>query len=225
MCHMRKESVVAVVPVREGSTRIPNKNFLPFGKEPTLIHNKIEQLKKAECFDHIYISSNSERIQEIAESLDVEFLARDPSMCAAAARWDEVVVNILNSVPGNPHVVWAMVTSPLFVRYREAVDHYLKALPEYDSLVGVKEIREYLIDEKGRPLFYSFGIWHPYTNELKPMYAINDTIFIGKKSNQLLWRYWIGRKPYLFSGDPIESIDVNFPKDLTLARVAYEAQV
>lgn len=219
------EAIVAIVPVREGSTRIPNKNFLPFGKAPTLIHNKIEQLKKAERFDHIYISSNSERIREIAESLDVEYLPRDPLMCTSSARWDEVVVNILNSVPGNPHTVWAMVTSPLFVRYQEAVDQYLKGIPEYDSLVGVKEIREYLIDEKGRPLFYSFGVWHPYTNELKPMYAINDTIFIGKKSDQLLWRYWIGRKPLLFSGDPIESIDVNFPQDLELARVAYNAQV
>ena len=91
---------------------------------------------------------------------------------------------------------------------------------EHDSLVSVKPIREYLVDEAGRPLFYGFGVWHPYSNELKPLFAINDAVFIAKKSDQLRWRYWVGRTPYLFHCDPLESIDVNFPEDLELALAA-----
>ena len=52
----------------------------------------------------------------------------------------------------------------------------------------------------GRPLFYGFGVWHPYTTEFKPMYAISDALFIARKSDQMLWRYWFGRKPYLMEG-------------------------
>lgn len=218
----KTNQIVAVVPVREGSSRIKDKNFLPFGKYPTLVHNKIQQLKNSECFDHIYLSSDSRRVKEIAESCGIEFLYRDPEMCTSKPRWDEVVVAILNTVPGNPHVVWAMVTSPLFIRYKEAVEFYLSNLNEYDSLVGVKQIREYLVDDKGRPLFYSFGVWHPYSNEIKPLFAINDVIFIAKKSDQIYWRYWIGRKPFLFHCDPVESIDINFPEDLELAIVAQQ---
>lgn len=218
----KKGEIVAVVPVREGSSRIKDKNFMPFGGQSTLIHNKIKHLKEAGCFGHIYVSSDSARAREIAKECGIEFLERDPVMCTSKPRWDEVVEAILKTVPGDPHVLWAMVTSPVFTRYKEAVDTYLSRVDTNDSLVGVKEIKEYLIDEAGRPLFYSFGAWHPYSSELKPLYAINDTVFIAKKSDQLYWRYWIGRKPYLFRCEPLESIDVNFPEDLEMAQLAYE---
>jgi N-acylneuraminate cytidylyltransferase len=218
------EEVAAIVPVREGSTRIKDKNFLPFGDEPTLIHNKINQLKRAGCFHHIYVSSDSQKARAIAGECGVEFLPRDSFYCESKPRWHEVIKHILQTVPGNPHVVWAMVTSPLFERYKEAVETYLGHLDTHDSLFGVKKIQEYFVDEKGKPLFYSFGPWHPYSNELKPLYAMNDTIFIARKSDQLEWQYWIGLKPYLFFGNHIESIDVNFPEDLEMALLAKKMQ-
>lgn len=217
-----KNPIVAVIPVREGSSRIQNKNFLPFGRFPTLIHNKIRQLEDSKCFDHIYISSDSQKARKIAEECGAEYLYRDPHMCTSKPRWDEVVDSILSTVPGDPHVAWAMVTSPIFARYDEAVERYFSHLDEYDSLVGVKPIREYLVDENGRPLFYSFGVWHPYSNELPSLYAINDTIFIARKSDQLYWKYWIGRKPYLFHCQAGESIDINFPEDLEMAVLAQQ---
>ncbi len=220
MTKLNSEPVVAVVPVREGSTRIKNKNFLPFGESQTLVHNKIEHLQKAGCFDHIYLSSDSAKVKEISAECGVEFLPRDPEMCTSKPRWDEVVEHIMHTIPGNPHVAWAMVTSPLFTRYNDAVELYLANLETHDSLVGVKKIQEYLVDEECRPLFCGFGVWHPYSNEIKPLYAINDVIFIARKSDQIYWRYWIGRKPYLFLCDPLESIDVNFPEDLEMALVA-----
>ena len=221
MSKNNKETVV-VIPVREGSSRIKDKNFIPFGNHQTLIHNKIEQLKKADCFSHIYVSSDSSRAKIIAKECGAEYLERNPYMCTSKPRWDEVVVSILETVPGNPHVAWAMVTSPLFSRYDDAVKKYLSNLKDFDSLVGIKKIREYLIDDKGRPLFYAFGAWHPYSNELPSLGAINDTLFLARKSDQLKWRYWLGRKPCLFSCDSIESIDVNFPEDLEMARLAWE---
>ena len=90
----------------------------------------------------------------------------------------------------------------------------------FDSLVGVKKIQEYLLDESGRPLFFGFGRWHPYTNEIKPLFSINDAIFIARKSDQILWRYWFGPKPYLYVTGSLESIDINFPEDLEMAEAA-----
>lgn len=214
----KPQEVVALIPVREGSERIRDKNFSPFGKHPTLVHRKIAHLRQAGCFAHIYLSSDSPRVAKIAEECDVEFLPRDPYMCTSKPRWDEVVVSILETVPGNPHVGWAMATSPLFENYKSAVETYLKNLGLNDSLVCVKKMREYLMDGKGRPLFTGFGIWHPYTSEMEPLYAISDTFFIAKKSDQLLWRYWFGRTPHLFENSPIESVDVNFQEDLELAQ-------
>ena len=42
---MDNDQTVAVVPIREGSSRIKDKNFVPFGKHTTLLENKIQHLK------------------------------------------------------------------------------------------------------------------------------------------------------------------------------------
>ena len=217
---MRNE-LVAVIPVRVGSTRIKRKNFQPFGEYKTLIHQKIDHLKRSGCINKIYVSSNNDEIRSIADECNVEYLEREDYYCSSEARWDEVVTHIVESIPGSPHILWAMVTSPLFIRYQDAINEYFLGLEEgYDSLIGVKKINEYLIDESGRPLFFAFGPWHPYTTEFKPMYAINDVVFIAPKDLQIKLRYWFGRNPKLLECDVIESIDVNFPDDLKLAIAA-----
>ena len=216
-----EEEIVVVVPVREGSTRIKNKNFRPFGGYDTILENKLEQLKAANCFNHIYVSSDSEKAKEITKKTGAEYLPRDPHMCTSIPRWDEVVVHVMETIPGNPIVAWAMATSPLFTRYSDAVKEYFNSMEQgHDSLVGVKTVNEYLIDESGRPLFFGYGPWHPYTTEFKPMYAINDVIFIAPKELQIKYRYWFGRKPKLFDCGTLESIDVNYQQDLELAYAA-----
>ncbi len=57
-----------VVPVREGSSRVREKIFLPFGDETTLLEWKIEQLKQVQRPDRIFLSSNSERVAAVARS-------------------------------------------------------------------------------------------------------------------------------------------------------------
>jgi len=216
-----ENEVVAVIPVRVGSTRIKRKNFQPFGGYKTLIHQKVDHLKNSASINKIYLSSNDDEVKAIANECNVEFLKREDYFCESEARWDEVVTHIVESIPGTPHVLWALATSPLFVRYEDAINEYISGLEEgYDSLIGVKKINEYLIDEVGRPLFYAFGPWHPYTTEFKQMFAINDVVFIAPKALQIKFRYWFGRKPKLFECDSIESIDVNFPDDLKLAIAA-----
>jgi N-acylneuraminate cytidylyltransferase len=215
-----KDDVVSLVPVREGSQRVRNKNFRPFAGAPTLLHYKLEQLKAAGCFNHIYVSSDSERAREIAAECRVEFLPRDPFMCTPTPRWDEVIVSIMETIPGDPHVAWTLVTSPLFDRYQEAMEQYQDHLDTHDSLVGVKRLQEYLVDEQGRPFFFSFGPWHPYTTELRPMLIINDAIYIARKSDQIRWRYWFGMRPYLYEMPSLESISINFQEDFEFAEAA-----
>ena len=108
------DKIVALIPVREGSQRVKNKNFKPFATESSLMHLKIRQLKEADCFDAIYVSSDSDLAKEIAESEGIEFLYRDPYMCGHDSRLYEYNNYMLNTIPGNPVVAWTMVTAPLY---------------------------------------------------------------------------------------------------------------
>jgi CMP-N-acetylneuraminic acid synthetase len=56
----------AIIPVRAGSRRLPNKNIMPFwGKN--LLTYKIEQLLKVDEIENIVVSSDSDQMLEMAE--------------------------------------------------------------------------------------------------------------------------------------------------------------
>ena len=60
-----------MIPARSGSKRIPNKNIRPLLGKPAISY-AIELAKKVELFDHIFVSTDSEEIAEVAVKLGAE---------------------------------------------------------------------------------------------------------------------------------------------------------
>lgn len=60
-------SSVAIITARGGSKRIPHKNIKPFLGKPIITYS-IEAAKRAGCFDEIMVSTDDEKIAEIARS-------------------------------------------------------------------------------------------------------------------------------------------------------------
>lgn len=67
--------IVAIIPARGGSKRIKNKNIKSFFGQP-LITYAIQAAKKAQLFDKIIVTTDSEEIAEVAknEGADVPFM-------------------------------------------------------------------------------------------------------------------------------------------------------
>lgn len=214
--------IVALIPVREGSSRIKDKNFRPFADEKSLLHLKIRQLKQAGCFDHIYVSSDSRKAKQAAEELGVTFLPRDPAMCKSSAKLYQYNTHMLETVPGDPFVAWTMVTAPLFYNYAPAIEKFLSLDKEvHDSLITVLPFHEFLINEKGRPLNCMYGHWHLLTQELDKNYTITGSLYVAGKKEQIEWRYWIGTKPYLYEVSKLECVDVDYDEDFKLAEMLH----
>lgn len=72
---MLKKNVVAIIPAREGSKRIPGKNYKKFNGKPIII-NTIKKLKKSKIFNRIIVSTNSKKIAKISRKygVDVPFM-------------------------------------------------------------------------------------------------------------------------------------------------------
>jgi len=64
-------SVVAVIPARGGSKRIPHKNIKPFCGKPMIAYS-IEAAKDAGIFDRIIVSTDSKKIASIAKEFGAE---------------------------------------------------------------------------------------------------------------------------------------------------------
>ena len=74
---MLKKNVIAIIPARGNSKRIPGKNYKMFNGKP-IIANTIEKLKKSRIFDRIIVSTDSKKITSIAKRYGAEVPFRRP---------------------------------------------------------------------------------------------------------------------------------------------------
>ena len=212
-------SITAVIPVRQGSRRLKNKNVAPFAGTNLLV-NKINQLKQVKEIDHIVVSSDSDLMLAMAESQGAAIHKRAPEFCDEKTKtFGEVVAHVCENVPGD-HVLWATCTAPLvFPRYyREAIGLYHQALTQgYDSLVSMEMIKRYLWDDKG-PINYELGIKHVPSQQLPPLYIVTDGILLAPRAKMIEWKYFHGPHPYRYILDKRTSVDIDDGLDLAQAR-------
>lgn len=91
---------------------------------------------------------------------------------------------------------------------------------EYDCLITVKKLKEFILDAKGKPVNFSFGRWHEWSQDLPQWFILESPIHIMKKSTYLHHNYYIGKKPYLHVV-PLPSIDIDTPDEFELAQEIY----
>ena len=212
-------SITAVIPVREGSRRLKNKNIAPFAGTNLLI-NKIEQLKKVPEIDTIMVSSDSDLMLQMAASVGAMTHKRAPEFCDEMTKtFGEVVTHVCENAPGD-HIIWATCTAPLVFpkHYTEAIGLYFKALEEgYDSLVSMEQFKRYLWDDNG-PVNYELGLKHVPSQQLKPLYFCTDGILMAPRQKMIEWHYFHGTNPYRYILDKRTSVDIDDGLDLACAR-------
>lgn len=212
-------SITAIIPVREGSRRLKNKNVAPFAGTNLLI-NKINQLKQVKELDRIVVSSDSDMMLSMAKAQGVMTHKRAIEFCDEKSKsFGEVVAHICENVPGDD-ILWATCTAPLVFpkHYSEAIGLYHQALADgYDSLVSMEKFKRYLWDEKG-PVNYELGIKHVPSQQLPPLYFVTDGILLAPRIKMIEWKYFHGRNPYRYILDKRTSIDIDDGLDLACAR-------
>lgn len=104
--------VLAVVPARGGSQRVPRKNLAVLGGR-TLVRRALETTLAAGCFDAVVLSSEDEEILAEADGLDVRALLRPAELATETARAYDVVRHALDQAGrGFDAVAVVQATSP-----------------------------------------------------------------------------------------------------------------
>lgn len=212
-------NLTAIIPVREGSTRLKNKNIAPFAGTNLLI-NKINQLKQVSEINKIVVSSDSDTMLTMAKSVGADIHKRALEYCDEKTRsFGEVVRHIAENVEGE-HILWATCTSPLVFPndYRKAIKAYHEALEAgYDSLMSVESFKRYIWNEQG-PINYELGIKHVPSQQLPTLYFVTDGILLAPRKKMIEWAYFHGRNPYKFVVDKRTGCDIDDGLDLACAR-------
>lgn len=122
-------NITAIIPVREGSRRLKNKNIAPFAGTNLLV-NKINQLKQVDEINNFVVSSNSDLMLQMAKSQGAHIHKRAPEFCDEKSKtFSEVVAHICSNVDGDD-ALWAAGTAPLVFpkHYRENNKPYMMTL-------------------------------------------------------------------------------------------------
>lgn len=212
-------SITAIIPVREGSRRLKNKNIAPFSGSNLLLH-KISQLQEVNEISNIVVSSDSDLMLEMAKAKGVMTHKRALEFCDEKTKtFGEVVAHICEHVDGDD-ILWATCTAPLVFpkHYKEAISKYYDALKNgYDSLVSMEAFKRYLWDDNG-PVNYQLGVKHVPSQQLPSLYFVTDGILLAPREKMIEWKYFHGKNPYRFILDKRTSIDIDDGLDLACAR-------
>lgn len=229
---MSRPSVAFFLPTRKGSERVKDKNTRPFaGVTGGLVENKIRQLLAAKKIDEIIFSSNDEKCIAVAEKYSsdsrVKIIPRPDSLCLGTTNLQDLI-RYVPTVTESEHILWGHVTTPLVcgVDYDNAIGCYLEKIGEgYDSLVGVRELKNFLMNSSGKLINNTTAIPWPRTQDLEPLYEINHTMFIANRGIYIKDGNRLGGNPYLYAMDVLKSQDIDWPWDFKIAELLYENNI
>jgi len=115
------DGVIAIIPARAGSVRLPGKNMLPLAGKP-MIQWTLDAALAARTLDRIVVTSDDEAVLRLTESLGgMTALRRPADLAGPDVSSIDVLRHALEAVGGHwGHVVLLQPTSPL--RTAEDVD-------------------------------------------------------------------------------------------------------
>ena len=90
---MSRQKLTAIVPVRQSSQRIKNKNFRSFAGQ-NLLKVKLDILKKITFIDSIVVNTDSEEALSIAEEFGVEHHRREEYFASSECNNSELFQNL-----------------------------------------------------------------------------------------------------------------------------------
>ncbi|MEI0510587.1 acylneuraminate cytidylyltransferase family protein [Brachyspira intermedia] len=215
---MTESKYTAVIPVRAGSKRIKDKNIQPFADSNLLIH-KIRQLKKVKEIDNIVVSSDSEIMLQMAKSEGVNIHKRELKYADdTITNPHEIIEYIVSNLDGE-YIMWVTCVTPLLES--ETISNMINTYKnevinsnQYDSLVSVKLLNKYIIDNT--------NYRHTVISNYDKLYTITNGFYMASKEIMLSNKYFLGVNPYLYEIDKISAIDIDDKYDLEIARLLYK---
>lgn len=136
--------IVALLLGREGSVGFPGKNIFPVLGRP-LMEYPLLAAKHATLVDGVYISTDSEKIREIARKHGANIIDRPAHLCTKEALGEDAFVhgyNHIKSTTGKDIELIVLVFCNAPCVLAETIDKGIRILrenPEYDSAVTVSK--------------------------------------------------------------------------------------
>lgn len=213
------KKILAVIPARGGSKRIPRKNIIEINGKPLLAYT-IEFARKLPEIDAVVVSSEDDEILSVASSYGAEALRRPNELAMDNTQDEPVLIHAANALETKgrifDYIVMLQCTLPL--RTLETVSNVITT-----GVNGDFDTVSTCVEDRSRYRRFRNGVWMPLdtnasrrSQEREPYYREADVCYIMKTKTLVSTGTIFGGKVEFVIVDEIENIDINTPFDLEL---------
>ena len=223
---------IAIIPAREGSKRIKNKNIKIFNYKPIISH-VIKKLKKSKLFFKIYVSTDSLKIKKIAEKNGaiVPFI-RSKSLSNDLSSSRDVINNMINFLEKKNvkfEYICSVYPTSIFITKKILHKAYKILLKNKSKFVfGAIPFsspieRNFRLNKNG---FLKSGMKKKYikthTNNLEQSFYDSGQFYFGRKKNFLKKKAIFEKNNIAIKFKTYECVDINNIEDWEFAKILFK---
>jgi CMP-N,N'-diacetyllegionaminic acid synthase len=213
-------SVLAIIPARGGSKRIPRKNLQLYRGEPLIVHS-VRHALGSKVVDRTVVSTEDDEIRKVAESAGAEVVRRPTELAGDTATSESALLHVLDALREaegwQPElVVFLQCTSP--ARRPEDIDAAVATLlaERADSLFSAVRFDKYVwtVGQDGAaPLNYDYRQrWRD--QEFPPQFQENGSIYVFTPGLLRSTNNRLGGRIAVYEMRAEDSFQVDHPGDL-----------
>lgn len=216
--------IVALLPMKANSVRVPGKNFRNFCGKP-LFRWILDTLLEVEEIDLIIINTDARQTlleNGLVDTDRINIRDRKPEICGDHVSMNLVLADDVANVPADLYLM-THTTNPLMSAHtiRNAIAAFQQAQAEgqVDSLFTVDKVQTRFYRADCSPVNHDPDNLIP-TQELEPWFEENSNLYIFTASSFSKTNARIGIRPMMYEGAYFESIDIDTAADWDFAMVA-----
>lgn len=201
--------LVALVPMRHASERVPGKNYRPLAGRP-LFHHIVRTLLSTPEISQVVIDTDSDVIKHDTALTfpDVLVVDRPQHLRAGTVPMNEVLLYDVGLVGGD-YYLQTHATNPLLQpdTVSAAIRRFLEDR-RYDSLFGVTRLQTRLWSADGQPINHD-PLVLARTQDLPPIYEENSCLYLFSRALLEERGSRIGERPLLFEVPRDQAWDID----------------
>jgi len=217
-----KPQIVAIVPMRHSSERVPGKNFRSFGGRP-LYHRIVNVLLSCPEIETVMIDTDSDVIFEDAARVfpSVMLYRRPEHLRDGMIAMNEVLLNSVAQIEAD-YYLQTHSTNPLLrsSTVSKAISVFTGCQPKYDSLFSVTRLQTRLWNSHAKPINHNPSELLR-TQDLEPVFEENSCMYLFSRDSLVKNKNRIGERPMMFEIDHVEAQDIDEELDFTVAEALF----
>ncbi len=209
--------IIALVPMRHNSQRVPGKNYRPLAGKP-LYQHIIETLLNTPEIAEVVVDTDSAPVMDglRRDFPQVRIIERPEHLRADAIPMNEILSYDTAQAEADFYLQ-THSTNPLLkaTTLSRAIQKFLAGYPGCDSLFSVTRLQTRLWDQLTRPINHNPAILLQ-TQDLPPVYEENSCLYLFTRQNLLARRNRLGERPLMFEIDADEAWDIDEELDFAV---------